>query len=169
MIVMDSFFIIIYFIFIYSIVFSDSKFSAKTRLAGATKTFHDMLQTYYNDSKLLYPVLLVIRCLARSCKYTCSVNGIEFRLIIHSRVSPLLHFLKGYGGTLLCLTAVLQIVHCLLSEVCSVYTVGNVVIEVVGHWLLTADSWICFQIKLALKKFSTPVLFVQLFLPHKSL
>lgn len=113
-----------------------------------------MLQTYYNHSKLLYPVLLVIKCLARSCKYTCTnLSVIEFMLIIHGRVSTFLHFLKSYDGTVF---DVLCTVHSLLSEV-------------VGVWLLTADVWICFQIKLALKKPATPVSFIQLYCPHKNL
>jgi hypothetical protein len=83
-------------ILIDSLFFSDSKFSAKARLSGAAKTFHNMLQTYYNHSKLLYPVLLVIKCLARSCKYKCTdVNVIEFKPIVDSRVSVLLLILKG--------------------------------------------------------------------------
>ncbi|XP_021925880.1 cytosolic carboxypeptidase 1-like isoform X7 [Zootermopsis nevadensis] len=48
----------------------DSKFSVKTRLVGATKTFHNVLRTYCNNTKLLYPVLLVIKCLARSSSTT---------------------------------------------------------------------------------------------------
>ena len=83
-----------------------------------------MLQTYYSHSKLLYPVLLVIKCLARSCKYKCTnVNVTDFRLIIHSRVSVLLHTLKGVMMEHY-LTVVLCNVHCLLSEVCLVYTRG---------------------------------------------
>ena len=102
--------------------FSDSKFSAKARLSGATKTFHNMLQTYYNHSKLLYPVLLVIKCLARSCKYECTdVNVIEFMPIVDIRVSVLLLILEGDMMEHY-LTVVLRNVHCLLSEVCSVCT-----------------------------------------------
>jgi len=71
----------------FSFFISDTKFSTKARLGGATKTFHNMLQMYYNHSKLLYPVLLVIKCLARSGKYKCiNINVIEFRPIIDSRV-----------------------------------------------------------------------------------
>jgi hypothetical protein len=139
-----------------SLFFSDSKFSTKARLSGATKTFHNMLQTYYNHSKLLYPVLLVIKCLARSCKYKCTnVNVIKFRLIIHSRVSVLLHILRRvmmehYR------TVVLHSFHCLLSEVCAVCTTGIVTPEVVSCWLPSANFWICFQINLALMKFCGP-------------
>lgn len=102
-------------------------------MSGATKTFHNMLQTYYNHSKLLYPVLLVIKCLARSCKYKCTnINLIEFRPIIHSSVSVLLHILKGVMMEHY-LTVALRDVHCLLSELCSVCRLGSVMAEVVSH------------------------------------
>jgi hypothetical protein len=150
-----------------SLLFSDSKFLAKAHLVGAVKTFHNMLQTYYNHNKLLYPALLVIKCLARSCKYKCTnVNVIEFRLIIHSGVSVLLYILKGVMMEHY-LTAALHNFHCLLSEVCLVYTMGSVMAEVV--MLLIADFWICFWLKLALMKLCAPELFVQLFLSHRNL
>jgi hypothetical protein len=102
-------------------------------LSGATKTFHNMLQTYYNHSKLLYPVLLVIKCLARSSKYKCTnITLIEFRPIIHSSVSVLLHILKGVMMEHY-LTVALRDVHCLLSELCSVCRLGSVMAEVVSH------------------------------------
>ena len=149
--------------------FSDSKFSAKARLSGATKTFHNMLQTYYNHSKLLYPVLVVIKCLARSCKYKCTnVNVIEFRPLIHSRVSVLFHILRGVMMEHY-LTVALHSVHCLLSEVCAVRRTGSVVPEVLSCWLPSTDFWICVQIKMALMKFYAPELFVQLFLSHRNL
>lgn len=128
-----------------------------------------MLQMYYNHSKLLYPVLLVIKCLTRSCKYTCTnINVIEFRPSIHSRVSVLLQLLKGVMMEHY-LPVALHNVHCLLSEVFLAYTKGSVMIEVVSHWLPTGDFWICFQVKLALTKFCASELFVQLFLSHRNL
>lgn len=137
-------------------------------MSGATKTFHNMLQTYYSHSKLLYPVLLVIKCLARSCKYKCiNVIVIEFRLIIYSRVSVLLHILRGVMMERY-LTVVLHSVHCLLCAVCAVCTTGSVMSEVVSCWLPSTTFWICLQIKLALMKFCGPELFVQLFLSHRN-
>lgn len=128
-----------------------------------------MLQTYYNHSKLLYPVLLVIKCLARSCKYKCTnVNVTEFRLIIHSRVSVLLHILRHVMMEHYW-TVVLHSIHCLLSEVYVVCTTGIVMPEVVSCWLSSANFWIYFQIKLALMTFCGPELFVQLFLSYRNL
>ena len=130
---------------------------------------------YYNHSKLLYPVLLVIKCLTRSCKYTCTnINVIEFRPSIHSRVSVLLQLLKGVMMEHY-LPVALHNVHCLLSEVFLAYTKGSVMIEVVSHWLPTGDFWICFQVKLALNEvlciwiICTVVSFTQKFTEHEEL
>lgn len=44
----------------------DTRFSVKMRLIGGAKTFHTLLRTYYTNSKMLYPVLLVVKCLTKS-------------------------------------------------------------------------------------------------------
>nr|CAD7416010.1 unnamed protein product [Timema cristinae] len=44
----------------------------KVRLLNATKTFHFLLRTHYNCSKMLFPLLLVIKALAKN-SYTTTV------------------------------------------------------------------------------------------------
>ncbi|XP_067003008.2 cytosolic carboxypeptidase 1 isoform X2 [Anabrus simplex] len=44
----------------------DPKFSIKTRLHGAVKSFHSLLRAHHNNTKMVYPLLLVIKALARS-------------------------------------------------------------------------------------------------------
>ncbi|KAK6643666.1 hypothetical protein RUM43_005176 [Polyplax serrata] len=44
----------------------DSKFSLKTRLLGAVKTFHYFLKAYHNHAKLLHPILLITKALSRN-------------------------------------------------------------------------------------------------------
>ncbi|XP_069685822.1 cytosolic carboxypeptidase 1-like isoform X2 [Periplaneta americana] len=44
----------------------DNKFSIKIRLIGGARTFHTVLKAYYNNSKMLYPVLLVVKCLTKN-------------------------------------------------------------------------------------------------------
>nr|CAD7599970.1 unnamed protein product [Timema genevievae] len=53
-------------------MFLDTKFSIKVRLLNATKTFHFLLRTHYNCSKMLFPLLLVIKALAKN-SYTTTV------------------------------------------------------------------------------------------------
>lgn len=48
---------------------TDAKFSLKTRLLGAVKTFHYFLKAYHNHAKLLLPILLIVKALSRNCKY----------------------------------------------------------------------------------------------------
>lgn len=50
-----------------NIFVSDSKFSLKTRLLGAVKTFHYFLKAYHNHAKLLHPILLITKALSRNC------------------------------------------------------------------------------------------------------
>ncbi|XP_046403035.1 cytosolic carboxypeptidase 1-like isoform X2 [Ischnura elegans] len=48
----------------------DSKFSIKARLLGSVKTFCNLLKTYINHSKLLLPILQIIKALAKSAYTT---------------------------------------------------------------------------------------------------
>ncbi|KAJ8876249.1 hypothetical protein PR048_024159 [Dryococelus australis] len=44
----------------------DVKFSIKVRLLGATKVFHHLLKTHYDSTKMVFPLLLVIKALAKN-------------------------------------------------------------------------------------------------------
>ena len=58
-----------YRFYLFFFYFSDAKFSLKTRLLGAVKTFHYFLKVYHNHAKLLVPILLIIKALSRNSKY----------------------------------------------------------------------------------------------------
>ncbi|XP_047117831.1 cytosolic carboxypeptidase 1-like isoform X1 [Schistocerca piceifrons] len=50
----------------------DPKFSLKARLLGAVKTFHYLLRMHHNNTRLIFPLLLIIKALSRNT-YTTTV------------------------------------------------------------------------------------------------
>lgn len=50
----------------------DPKFSLKSRLLGAVKTFHYLLRLHHNNTRLIFPLLLIMKALSRNT-YTTTV------------------------------------------------------------------------------------------------
>lgn len=59
----------------------DQKFVSKMKLLNSIKVFHALLKQHYNNSKMLLPLLLIIKTLAKNCKHSSFFDVPDFACV----------------------------------------------------------------------------------------